>query len=192
MESQNNPRRSSALLSVLFIVIVLAIALLRSSQIIFVFALYVCLLFAGVSLAVFIMYSTPTWETDSSLEFFDHNRPTPKGSDVVSSLNVYVKFASRGSGHSRREIAYVIRNILANRNASRKLDDSQLSRQLAEDLDKVVYPYTSDSLRNSKIAKVENLGFKAKTSREEKEAYLTSLERIVRILRNQGVLNHET
>ncbi|MDA4129577.1 MAG: hypothetical protein OK457_02290 [Thaumarchaeota archaeon] len=183
MEAAANSKRASARLSILFGALVLVLAFLRSSQIILVVALYVCLLFAGVSIAVFILYSTSPWESkdprdDSTLTEQRHS----KGNDVVSSLNVYVKFASRGSGHSRREIAYILRNILANQNMLRKPTDINTRQMLEKDWENIVHRYIPD---NSRIPiDPVNLGFKTKASRQEREAYLASLERIIDSFRN--------
>ncbi|MFI5420934.1 MAG: hypothetical protein ACHQ1H_08200 [Nitrososphaerales archaeon] len=181
MRSQSNPRRTSGRLSALFLVLVLVLALVGSSQIILVLALYLCMLFAGLSLAVYIIYSVSTWNFSPFAENYSNFVRSSKGSDVVSSLNVYVKFASRGSGHSRREIAYLLRNIVANQNLSRKLGNLDSRRQVEEDLDKIVNPYVSDNLGNPN-SKAKNLGFKTKASKVEREAYLATLERVVRIL----------
>jgi hypothetical protein len=183
LEATANPKRAPARLSILFVALVLLLAFLRSSQIILVVALYVCLLFAGVSIAVFILYSTSTWESkdhlaDSNLTEQRHS----KGNDVVSSLNVYVKFASRGSGHSRREIAYILRNIIANQNVLRKPTDVNTRQLLEKDWEKIVFRYTPDNSRMPKDS--ENLGFKTNASRQEREAYLMSLERIIDSFRN--------
>jgi len=179
-----NPKRASARLSFLFAALVLMLAFLRSSQIILVVAFYVCLLSAGLSIAVFILYSTTTWDTTGLPE--DSSPPgqrQSKGSDVVTSLNVYVKFASRGSGHSRREIAYILRNIIANQNMSRKPADTDSLQILQQDLEKIVYRYIPDNSRSPKNP--ETFEFKTKSSRPEREAYLVGLERIINSLQTK-------
>ena len=182
IESRGDPKRASRRLSILFIAIILVLSILQSSQIILVIALYLCLLFAGLSLAVFIMYSLPDWRTVSFMESGGVIEAGSKGTDIVSSLNVYVKFASQGSGHSRREIAYMLKNIITNRNASRKLNDAAANRQFEEDMNRIVYPYLTDNMGNTRA---KNLGFGTKASREERDSYLASLERVVRVLNNQ-------
>ena len=184
IESRSDPKRASRRLSIVFIAVVLILSLLRSSQIIFVIVLYVCLLFAGISLAVFLMYSLPEWRLGNFTESENVIEAGPKGTDVVSSLNIYVKFASRGSSHSRREIAYMLKNIIANQNSSRKLIDNSIKDQFERDINWIVYPYIADNLGNTRA---KNLGFTTKASREERAAYLASLERIMHVLNNQGL-----
>ena len=183
LDSRGDPKKSSWRLSILFIIFVLVLSIIRSSQVILVIALYLCLLFAGISLAVFIMYSLPDWNAGNFTKYGDAMELGSKGTDVVSSLNVYVKFASRGSGHSRREIAYMLKNIVANMNFTPNLQNPESVRRLEKDMNEIVYPYLSDSPGNSKA---KNLGFRTKASKEERIAYLESLERIVGMLSNQS------
>ncbi len=181
MQSRSNPRKTSGRLSALFIILVIVLALLGSSQIVFVLALYLCLLFAGLSLAVYILYSVPPRDLNFFADNSNDYEASSKGTDVVSSLNVYVKFASRGSAHSRREIAYLLKNIVASQNLSNKLGNPDICRQLDEDLNSIVEPYVGNASGNA-AGKTKNLGFKTKASKAEREAYLTTLERIVTTL----------
>lgn len=103
----------------------------------------------------------------------------PKGSDVVSAMNIYVTYAGRGSDHSRREIGFIIKNLVEDRKA-RKGDDDDLSndRVFQADLKNVMTRYTSGY-----EIQISHKGRNRRESRKEREAYLTSLERVVMKLR---------
>ena len=167
-------RRSAGIVSAVLLVAILILALLGNSQIILVISLYVCILLEGISLSVFVMYSKPEEDPFPKDSHRDHEGV--KGNDVVNSMNIYVKYASRGSDHSRREIAHVIKNVMED-DASKKYRELSNDRLFQSDLERVVIPFTSGG--------AQTLGRRApktRVSRQEREAYLTSLERIVRKL----------
>jgi hypothetical protein len=140
-----------------------------------VISLYVCILLEGISLSVFIMYSRPEVEDPFPKDpHRDHD--AGKGNDVVNSMNIYVKYASRGSDHSRREIAHVIKNVMED-DASRKYRELSNNRVFQSDLERVVIPFTSGGAQT-----LGRRASKTRVSRQEREAYLTSLERIVQKL----------
>jgi hypothetical protein len=180
--SRARSKRSAGIVSAVLLVAILILALLRNSQIILVISLYVCIVLEGISLSVYIMYSMP-----DNQESFSADRRTDedsgKGNDVVNSMNVYVKYASRGSDHSRREIAHVIKNIMEE-NTTKKHRDLSSDRLFQSDLERVVIPFTSDGNQTSERRQSGRTS-KRKVSRQEREAYLTSLERIVQKLRDQ-------
>jgi len=146
-----------------------------------VVSLYVCILLEGISLSAFLMYSRPEDE-DSFAPDRQKGGDGGKGNDVVNSMNVYVKYASRGSDHSRREIAYVIKNVMEEKTTKKHRDLSN-DRLFQSDLERVVIPFTSDG--NQTLERKQSRAFKRKVSRQEREAYLTSLERIVKKLGDQ-------
>ena len=168
-------RRSAGIVSAVLLAAILILALLGSSQIILVISLYVCILLEGISLSVFIMYSRP--EDEDPFPKDPHRDPDGgKGNDVVNSMNIYVKYASRGSDHSRREIAHVIKNVMED-------DASKKYRELSNDR---LFQSGSGASRNTiYFWRAQTLGRRApktRVSRQEREAYLTSLERIVQKL----------
>jgi len=176
--SQRRSRRSAGIVSAILLVAILILALLGNSQIILVISLYVCILLEGISVSIFIMYSRSE-EGDSFPIEPQKGGEGGKGNDVVNSMNIYVKYASRGSEHSRREIAHVIRNVVEG-NASKKHGDLSNDRLFQSDLERVVTPFTPD--RNQTSGKQFGKAPRGKVSKREREAYLTSLERIVQKL----------
>jgi len=142
-----------------------------------VISLYICILLEGISASIFMMYSRPE---DGDSFPVDHQKGGEggKGNDVVNSMNIYVKYASRGSEHSRREIAHVIRNVVEG-NISKKYLDLSNDRQFQSDL-RAVAPFTSEEDQTS--GKRFGRAPRKKVSKREREAYLTSLERIVQKL----------
>lgn len=140
--------------------------------------LYFCILLEGVSVSAFIFYSTNLEIEPPAFESTDRARQSsPKGTDVVSSMNIYVTYAVRGSDHSRREIAYIIKNLLEEREI-RKSEDTN-DPLLQSDLRKVVYGYTEDNSAHARTRK--------KQTKNERESYLASLERVVARLRFDGL-----
>ena len=174
-KGRSQSRRSAGIVSAVLLVAILILALLGNSQIILVVSLYVCILLEGISLSVFIMYSRPEEEEPFPKDSRrDHD--VGKGNDVVNSMNIYLKYASRGSDHSRREIAHVIKNVMED-NASKRYWELSNDRLFQSDLERVVIPFT--------FGGAQTLGRRApksRASRQEREAYLTSLERIVQKL----------
>jgi hypothetical protein len=168
-------RRNSALVfSIVFFVVILVLAIFQNNQILLVLVLYFCILLEGVSISALMLYSRNSVEKSSTAD----NELKPgslKGTDVVSSMNVYVTYAVRGSTHSRREIAYIIRNLL-DENRSSALRDQNDDPQLPSDLKRVVYDYTEDNASGKAFQR-------KKETKSEREAYLTSLERVVMKLR---------
>jgi len=181
-ETSDPRRRFSRTLtgvSVFFLVLILILSLLRSSQILFVAALYACILFEGISLTLLILSSnrdSPTINFESSSES-GRFPGTAAGTDIVSSLNIYVKYATRGSNHSRREIAYILKNIISYRK-EKALSVNDDTGAIQQDIQKVVDYYTSDVSREDS-RKSTPFSRSRKFSRQEREAYLASLERII-------------
>jgi len=167
--SRSQSKRSAGTVSAILLVTILILTLFRSSQIILVVSLYICILLEGISLSAFIMYSRP--EDEESFASDRRGGDGGKGNDVVNSMNVYVKYASRGSDHSRREIAYVIKNVMEE-NTTKKHRDLSNDRLFQSDLERVVTPFTSDG--NQTLERKQSRASKRKVSRQEREAYLTS------------------
>jgi hypothetical protein len=167
----DNSRRYPALIfSLIFLAVILIISLTQNSQIILVLALYLCIFLEGISISAFVIYSRSSGK-DAASSVNESARPSsPKGTDVVSSMNVYLSYAEKGSSHSRREIALIIRNLL-NDSQARKREELDKDPFFQADLNKVVFRYTDhyETVRNSG----------ARYSRGEREAYLNSLERVI-------------
>jgi hypothetical protein len=178
--SRNRSRRSADVVSAILFAAIIILAFLRNSQIIVVIALYACILLEGISISVFMMYSRSRSETGYS---FDDTTKTysagGKGNDIVDSMNVYVKYASQGSDHSRREIVRILRNVMEFE-ASKKHGNLSSDKTFRSDLERIGIPFAD----TKKVPeKGQFLGkSKTKVSRRDREAYLTSLERIVQKL----------
>ena len=172
--SRNQSRRSAGVVSALLFAATIILAILRNSAVVLVVALYGCIVLEGISVSVFMMYS----KSDAGYSFDDvvkKGKSGGKGNDIVDSMNVYVKYASRGSDHSRREIARTIKNVLES-DASKKYGNLSTDRVFLSDLESIVNPFVN-------IGKVpEKRKRRTKMSRRDSEAYLTSLERIVQKL----------
>ena len=163
--SRSQSRRSAGIVSAVLLVAILILALLGNSEIILVISLYICILLEGISLSVFIMYSRfedeDPFPTDSHRSY-----DGGKGNDVVNSMNVYVKYASRGSDHSRREMTHVIKNVMED-SASKKYRDLSNDRLFQSDLERVVIPFTPDG--NQTPGKQFGRAPKTRVSRQERE-----------------------
>ena len=176
-ESRRRSRRSAGIACAVFLSAILILAFLGNSQIILVVLLYACLVLAGVSLAVFSWHSKSGYEEDLEMDVKKDERIVT-GNDVVSSMDTYVKYASRGSEHSRREIAHVINNVMSeNRSKRRDLSDDAL---LQSDLKRVVFQFIEgDQPTRTNFSGRES---RSRVSSQEREVYLASLERIVQKL----------
>ncbi len=122
-DSRKRQRRKTGYLCVFFLAVIVLLGLIGSSQILFVFFLYLSIILEALSLSVFIALSENSWGKGRSLEDVLFMRePTGavpstafrEGSDAVNSLYIYVKYASRGSDYSKREVASVLRSIFQN------------------------------------------------------------------------------
>jgi hypothetical protein len=173
LQNRNDSRRTPLFFSLLFFVAILVLSLIQSSQILLVLLLYLCILVEGISLSAFAMSSRRD-HLDEDAKLPD-NRAEPRGMDVVSNMNTYVSFAVKGSEHSRREIAFIIKNLLDDGRHRKKVDQEADPISQA-DLQSVVSRYT-DYYEKEKPAKKE--------SRNEREAYVSSLERIIRKLQSE-------
>ncbi len=154
---------------------ILILSLVQNREIIVVLALYLCIFLEGISICAFLIYSRSERENESDEKkiLISTKQPPPKGSDVVSSMNLYVTYAGRGSSHSRREIAFTIKSVMGAR-LSRGMDELDNDPIFRSDLDRVVDRYVGGNDVDWKN--------RQKESQKEREAYLTSLERIVQRL----------
>jgi hypothetical protein len=164
-------RQHTALfLIAIFSAVILILSLVQNSQILLVLLLYACILLEGISIAVYVWASRNDLEdrpTDPNAE-----RVEPRGTDVVSNMRVYVTFAAKGSEHSRREIAFILRNLIEEGRLGEKAllpNDSGFQADLQRVISRYVGTYEEEN-------PVKN------TSREEREAYVSSLERIIQKL----------
>jgi hypothetical protein len=163
--------RSGLFITGLFLVAILILSLIQNSNIITVLLLYLSIFLEGISLSVFV-FSSAIGHEGRSHELQDWT--TPKGADVVSNMQGYVSFAARGSEHSRREIGFIIKNLLEDGHYGNK-EELEQDTQFQSDLERIVLRYTErhEKERTSK-----------KESKQEREAYVNSLERIIQKLRN--------
>jgi hypothetical protein len=176
LQNRNDSRRHTAIFfSLLFFGAILVLSLIQNSQILLVLLLYLCILLEGISLSAFVMSSRIDHQDEEAK--LPDNRPEPRGTDVVSNMHTYVSFAVKGSEHSRREIAFIIKNLLEDERYRKKVDleDSAIFQA---DLQRVVFHYT-DYDEKEKPAEKE--------SRNEREAYVSSLERIVQKLQSESM-----
>ncbi|MGI0078641.1 MAG: hypothetical protein ACRECH_03375 [Nitrososphaerales archaeon] len=121
----------------------------------------------------------------------------------VDSFSVYVKYASKGSDFSRREIAVTLKRILVQRFGMTAKQSPVFDRRLSEDLGKIVFPYVSNSLfaltaseksldAESDLDTAQILPEpKSKPAEDqepipqlERQAYLSSVERVITKLQN--------
>ena len=178
LEVGNSRRRSALIFILIFFALILILSLVQNTEIILVLTLYLSIFLEGISICAFAIYSRSSKEDDfaKKLNRQDQTKmPSSKGSDVVSSMNMYVTYAGRGSIHSRREIAFIIRNVAEDRH-SIKLKEFENDPTFQADCDQVVNRYVRGYDE-------ENKRNRRKETKREKDAYLTSLERIVVKLR---------
>jgi hypothetical protein len=161
-------RRTALIFSGVFLAAILGLSLLQDTQLFLVLLLYGCIFLEGLSISFFVL-SFRINQRDRAPE---QATEVPRGMDVVSNMRTYVSFASKGSDHSRREIAYLVRNLLWDDHIKKKLELGE-DKDLQSDLHKVVYRYT-DSRESRDPAKKE--------TKLEREAYVNSLERVLRKL----------
>jgi hypothetical protein len=173
-QTGSRSRRNSALFfSMLFLAAILVLSLLQNSNIILVVLLYLCIILGGVSISTLVVTSRHGGSESGLSQSLEDQQSAPKGMDIVSNMNVYVTFASRGSEHSRRELAFIIRNCLED-SKSWKPAEFASDPQFRADMERVVLRYTNSNWKER---------FGKKESRSERDAYLSSLERIVQRLR---------
>ena len=172
---ENSRSRSALVFSIIFLVSILVLSLIEDTEILLVLALYLCIFLEGVSICAFLIYSHGIGDEgpDENGILASQRQPPPRGSDVVSSMNLYVMYAGRGSSHSRREIAFMIKNVVGAKQSGR-MDEFDYGPFFRSDLDLVVNRYTDGN-----DAQWKN---RHRESKKEREAYLTSLERIVQKL----------
>jgi len=163
--------RTALFFSGLFLVAILILSLIQNSNILTVLLLYLCIFLEGISLSVFV-FSSRGGHEDKSPEFQDGAQP--KGADVVSNMQNYVSFAARGSAHSRREIGFIIKNLLEDRRYKNR-EELASDKEFQHDLERIVFGFT-DRHEKEKTSKKE--------SKQEREAYVSSLERVIQKLRN--------
>lgn len=175
---KNSLKTPALIFTIIFSAIILILALVESPQILLVLVLYFCILLDGISISALVLYSINR-RTDSLTEFENIQaqqvQRSPRGADVVSSMDVYVTYAVRGSAHSRREVAFVIRNILAGAKGRKVEALEARDPAFASDMRNVVYRYLDES------ASREN----RRESRGEREAYVSSLERVISKIREE-------
>ena len=170
-ENETRSRKHVALfLIVIFFAVILLLSLVQNSQILVVLLLYACILLEGFSIAAYVWASRN--DLEDKLTDPNEKRVEPRGTDVVSNMRVYVTFAAKGSEHSRREIAFILRNLIEEGRLGEK---AQLANDPAfqADLRGVIFRYTGDYEKENPMNK---------TSRQEREAYVSSLERIIQKL----------
>jgi hypothetical protein len=177
LRTKSDSRRTPALIfSIIFFIAILILSLGRDSQILLVLTMYLCILLEGISVSALVYYSRSS-EYQPSVQFDESKNPpgSPKGKDVVSSMDTYVSYAVRGSVHSRREIAFILKNILSGTAGKNELS-TESDQTLQSDLNRVVYRYLDDSINKSS---------NTRQSRMEREAYLRSLERVISKIRTE-------
>jgi hypothetical protein len=166
--SESSRKYPALIFSLIFLVGILLISMTRNSQIILVLALYLCILLEGISITAYVITSRDKASINSSET--RKSMSGTSGTDIVDSMNVYVTYAEKGSSHSRRELAFIIRNLIRNKE-SRGKTDFEIDQVFQSDLNRVVTRYTDD------YEKVRYSS--ARESRTEREAYVKSLERLI-------------
>jgi len=165
-------RRTPALIfTVIFFVAILVLSLAQNSQIVLVLLLYFCILVEGISVSALVLYSRDSPPSELYSRNSTETEKVPRGTDVVSSMDIYVTYAVRGSSHSRREIAFIIKNLLNDRQLRRESRENNDPR-FQSDLNAILRYLDESAPKEGK-----------KESRKEREAYLASLERVVAKLR---------
>ena len=191
LESRARIHKTLGIASAFFAALAFIIALTGSSQIFLIVSLYGCIILAGLFLTMFFLSSRVNWDLTKSMSgrfepFFEGKE------DVVSSIAIYVKYAAKGSSHSRTEIAYILRNILAREielNPRSRFDSTSEDPQFKQDLQRVIYDYTvSSQIKNSsqRRRKRSFLAWRRSMPKQEREAYVTSLERLIKRLEDKG------
>ncbi|MHB8567149.1 MAG: hypothetical protein ACYC7D_11525 [Nitrososphaerales archaeon] len=179
LESRRRFRRNAGILCIAFFIIIVVLAFIRSSQILLVSILYLSILLEGISLATFVAFYDVNWSVESLTSvIMGKPRPPvePRGRDIAASMDVFVKYAAQGSDYSRREVAMMLRGVLEKSGAMGMLQAKD--SQIKDDLQRVVYSYTPENSSVTKNPKLFSLGRKA--PRKEREAYLDSLQRIIK------------
>ena len=188
LEVRKRQRRNAACVFAGSIALILFLGLLGSSEIPAVLLLYTSVLFAGFAVIGLILLSEdPKYHSGNSIwgslfaRKLSEGTSTSflvEGSDFANSFYVYVKYASRGSVYSRKEIAFLLRSVYENTSQN---DDSDILRktnpQLWIDLSTVYYPY----LRDSRANQTDNASIEPrKSTAKERDAYLASLDRVIK------------
>ena len=190
IESRRRTRRNAGYLSAGLIALMIILGVTRSSEFILLALLYVSIVFAGISLPVFILLSEGSssdqertnWDTlfSGAPTSFSESEVTKGGRNPVDSLYVYVKYASRGSFFSRRLVAFELKSAFQN---SPLIDETgnlisgvNERSELGPDLNRVYFPFLPES-KEYQQNELRSPTWKA--SRRERDAYLASLQRIV-------------
>jgi len=171
-EARKRQRKNARYLCTIFLVLIIILALLGSSQIVLVILLYASIIFEALSLSILIANGVPLWDLLFMRERAKSMTTFRGGNDAVSSLHIYVKYAARGSAYSKREVALLLRSIFQN---SPPKEDSQFE----SDLNLVYYSYIRDSNKPEPVTK--------RASRGERDAYLASLQRVMKKIREDSV-----
>lgn len=176
-ESRRRIRRTTGFFSSGMIALIVILAILGNPQIILVAVLLIAIIFVGIFFALFVSNYDVDWGFKSLNSMLGRNIPSEEslqGRDPAKSMNVFVKHAALGSEYSRREIALELKHLLI----KFALDDSSFiarSPQLKTDFQRVVYDYD-----DHKETKKGRFALPKRMSRREREAYLDSLQRIIK------------
>ena len=179
VESRRVNRRSMVFLSAIFLVIMIVTAILQSDQILFVLLFYASVFFEIICLSAFVMLSEVKWSVESLGSLSRGKNSTGKITrrDILNSINVFVKYGSKGSIHSRREIAAMLSDIIEKLElGSSSLRSEKLvsDQEFQSDLDKIIHSYSSRK-DSEALTGTKPIRF----TKEEREDYLISLERLV-------------
>ncbi len=185
-----SPRRQERRRIKIYVGILLALiflfSILRSQDVIFVALLYISIIMGGILLIFLISVSEVRGSDEDSSSFEDEmrHRREYEGNSIIESINVYVKYASKGSEFSRREIALNLRKLIGQRE---EIGDDSLSEDISiqRDLRLIVYPYLDE---RSYVSRTGNLSKETIDAFELKgDAYLASLGRIVTKLKTSMI-----
>ena len=178
LESRRRVRRSTGFFSLAMIALIVIIAILGNPQIVLVATMLIAIVLVGIFFALFVSNFDVDWGIKSLTSTIVGRKPLSEedlqGRDPAKSMNVFVKHAALGSEYSRREIALELKHLLIKFG----LDDTSFiarSPQLKADFQKVVYDYD-----DHKEAKKGRFALTKRKSRREREAYLDSLQRIIK------------
>ncbi len=189
--SRNRLRRTIRWYAILFMGLIVFFASFRSEEVIFVLMLYTSIFIEAFVIIVMIILSEARGSEGDQFDLQEERdfirNAKFDGNNIIESLNVYVKYATKGSEFSRREIATILRK-LTSRKPVEDYSSSSLNKSLSldpaveQDLQRVMYPYLDERPYFSRrepgapnhVNQV-NVGI----SKGESEAYLSGLERIV-------------
>jgi hypothetical protein len=177
-ESRRRVRGAATIFCSAMLVIIMILAIIGNPQIILVAILLIAIVLAGVFFALFVSNYNVDWEI-KSLNTIPGGRRIPseeelRGRDPAKSMNVFVRHAALGSEYSRREIALELKHLLVKFG----LDDASFVASfphLKTDFQKVVHDYEDHREINK-----GRFGLPKRHSHREREAYLDSLQRIIK------------